>query len=294
MIHSEYERCGSTVQPYTRSDGTFVRGYERQGSWVQSPWYKRKVHETTLNLQAPGAPLLFASKCKFCSGPIFVHRSKEKGCVVYDSLQKPWHIHRCWEHHTHYVLKGVAETLSHLDFNGSDYRRDTRFLKRLKTTKIKAVTGFVFGQSNTLKFPSIKNTKTSRFRVLLFIPSEKPDRYMEVLIPVIYDDDFEEQTAHTLEISYLKHHGKWRCFVEGATRIIPGSNTAEERKSILKISSRCVWCGNGDVLSGKWGFDTENRVECEECAYHRLRSTSDEFREQIKNWYKTLRKVRIR
>jgi len=290
MIDSEYERSGTTVQPYTRSDGTFVRGHERQGGWVHSPWYRKKVSETIENLRAPGSPLLFASKCKCCRKDIFVYRSKENGCVVYDSLQKPWNIHRCWDYYSFFVLTGVAESLLSFGYNGSDYRRDIRALKKINNTKMQSVTGFVFRQSRIFRFPSIKDGYTTDFRYLFFIPSEKPDRYIEVFIPINYDDEFEEQTAHTLTISYAKYRGVWRCFAEQSTRIIPGSYAPEEKKSILKLNDRCAWCRDQGIFKGKWGFDTENRVECEDCGCHRLGMTNDRFRKQIKNWYNSMRR----
>jgi hypothetical protein len=287
---SVFERNGSDVHPYVRSDGTFVRGHKRQGGWVSSHKYQQRIELTGELLRSPGTLLLFATKCQCCATKIFVYRDKTTGCVVYDSLETPWAVHCCWKRFPGVVLKGVSEDLVKINYNGSYYRQDLGQFKRLSKRNWQTVGGFVYTQSRLCQFASYDRSATSTFRMLVFIPTDCPGRYLEVLVPTSWENEFAAHTIHNLKVRYAKFQGLWRCFAEATTWLVPGSAEPQQERPILNLEDRCVWCGKTGVLSGRWGFDTEHRVECSDCGSRRRDLRRDAFEKKIAVWSRQLRR----
>ena len=290
MNSSVFERSGSDVHHYVRSDGTFVRGHKRQGGWVNSHKYHKQIEFTCELLRSPGALLLFATKCQLCAKKIFVYRDETTGCAVYDSLDTPWAVHDCWKRYPWFVLKGVSENLVKIKYDGSCYRQDVEQFKRLSKRNWQTVAGFVYTQSRLFRFTSYNRIATSTFRMLVFIPTDYTDRYLEVFVPTSWDSEFAVHTVHKLKVRYAKFQGLWRCFAEATTCLVPGSAEPQLERPILNLVDRCVWCGKTGVLRDRWGFDTEHRVECSDCGSRRRDLSSDAFEKLIAAWSRQLRR----
>lgn len=90
---TSFYRNGTYVSDYTRSDGTYVSGHYRNGSYVNFDEYCRHCDPYVNKTQN-----LFLTHCFDCGQEVyFVRNTTYSGCFLADQIEPDWVIHPCWE-----------------------------------------------------------------------------------------------------------------------------------------------------------------------------------------------------
>lgn len=90
---ASFYRNGTYVSDYTRSDGTYVSGHYRDGSYVNFDEHCRYYDPYVSETQN-----LFLTHCFDCGQEVyFVRNTTYSGCFLADQIEPNWVIHPCWE-----------------------------------------------------------------------------------------------------------------------------------------------------------------------------------------------------
>ena len=288
MITSNKNQCKTHVAPYKRRDGSFVQGHQRQHPSVSQNKYCEQVRRVEMYLECGESTLLLQTKCDMCHEKIYFYRDKTVGCIAYDLLETPWPIHHCWKHDSHSIKKDIAQVLIAAGHDGFRYDQKLTTITRTLNRNEETITGYILSPCESMEFSSHRKSASAAFRDLSFIPADRPDDIMRVSVPTVLLPIFEKHAAHRLQVRHVRHRRQWHCFAEATTPIVPGSNEPQPVHSIANFTDRCVWCDKAGVLSGRWGFDTEHRVECSDCGSRRRDLSRDAFEKKIAVWSRQL------
>ncbi|TWU24883.1 hypothetical protein Pla52o_11790 [Novipirellula galeiformis] len=236
-------------------------------------------------------PLAFNTTCRNCGDNVFFYRDENGGCAMFDYPGKPWPIHACWERYRIHVTRSVAQELASLGFNGKAY-----FRPRVKTLKNRneaflEVRGFVDlgNYINAKKFPSNRRGKTCDFHEMRFVPFDDPARYYPILFPTYLDDAMSRYSMHEVECQWLKHSGRWNCFLTSFRRL-RGQKRADRVVKDIVSWSNCGYCGEDLTAGIRWGFDTDYHAECSFCGNARGDLDTTRFREYLAKCQKIARR----
>ena len=90
---ASFYRNGTYVSDYTRSDGTYVSGHYRDGSYVNFDEHCRYYDPYVSENQN-----LFLTHCFDCGQEVYFVRNKTySGCFLADQIEPNWVVHPCWE-----------------------------------------------------------------------------------------------------------------------------------------------------------------------------------------------------
>ena len=273
------------VVPHKRRDGSQVPGHLRQHPSVNRDKYRDQVVRVKTRLEYGDSTLLLQTKCNVCFEDIFFYRDKTVGCIAYDLLETPWTVHHCWKRDSNSIKMDIAQVLNEAGHDGYRYDQTLTTITRTPNRNEETITGYILSHGKSMEFSSYRKTASAAFRDLSFVPADRPDGVMRVSVPADQVPIFEEHEAHRLQVRHVRFKRQWCCFAEGTTPLVPGSNEPQHLRTILNLADRCVWCGKTGVLRDRWGFDTENRVECSDCGSRRRDLSSGKFRAYFNRWY---------
>lgn len=290
MIASNRNQRKTHVAPYKRRDRSHVSGHVRRHPSVKHDNYRHQIERVATFFKECNTTLLLQAKCSICHEEVLFYQDKTLGCTAYDSLESPWIVHQCWAQYSHSMIKGLAQVLIDVGHDGLRYQQQLKRIERTQNRTEETIMGYVLSRGRSMEFPSYRNSSSAGFMELAFVPADRPDSVMRVAVPKVLQPLFDEHPAHRLQVRHVRFKRQWQCFAEATTPLVPGLTEPSQACSIVNFTDRCVWCGKIGVLGGRWGFDTEHRVECSDCGSRRRELSSDAFEKSIQDWSRHLRR----
>lgn len=241
-------------------------------------------------------PLTYATKCFWCPEEVYFYRDENGGCALFDSLGSPWPIHDCCHKYRESILGRVSRELARHRFDGRQYFQERSKLQKLVSAETIDVTGFIdrLSTTATVKFPSIRRTKSTAFREVRLVPADDSSVYHEVFVPAERIDSFPRYSLHAVKGVYRKHGERWRCFVTSFKRLHAGGRADRTVNGLVQIRDDCFYCGEPITPESGWGFDTSYRTECAKCGRSRHEMSAEEYEDYIATCHKRIQRSRRR
>jgi hypothetical protein len=284
--------------------GTYVEGFERNGSWVSGHYRsgtnvsessrltERQIAENIRRIDDYFTPLVFETKCFWCSSLVFFYRSKDGGCALFDRLGRPWKLHGCWKEYRESVKRRIANELFRHQFNGTYYYKERQRASKPPKSDSIAMSGFVDrSRRERISLPSYRGATSGVFHLVNFVPDDKIDMFYSVLIPASVVDDFSTYSMHDINCTFKKHRNRWFCILTSYRRLSAGGKGGQSTSGFVRIDEKCNVCGC-KLDDGHWGFGTNFVAECSRCGKSRGAQSSEDFLEYICACYRQQRKRR--
>ena len=77
----------------------------------------------------------FETYCFWCNQLVFFHRNANGGCVLFDSLGKPWQVHSCWEENKKcqkYASERICDKQAHPNISKFEFEKEIPHIVTVK------------------------------------------------------------------------------------------------------------------------------------------------------------------
>ena len=109
-VHLDSSGCRSGYSISVRSKSTNSQRYRKSIS-SEGKQSKESINNYPYNWLYSGEVTLLTT-CWWCGDEVYFHRDENGGCVLFDSLGKPWPVHACWEEHKSERKQVVTEIIN--------------------------------------------------------------------------------------------------------------------------------------------------------------------------------------
>ncbi|MEW8342226.1 MAG: hypothetical protein AB2708_20455 [Candidatus Thiodiazotropha taylori] len=174
----------------------------------------------------------FSTKCWWCGEAVYFHRNNNGGCVLFESLGKPWPIHSCWEQHKSQQQEAILEITNIRKKQLKTTTSKDLSFKNNKVEQKACLEGFIVGfesQQKILPNPKSLSNPDSHLRYLVF-ESVNGD-IIKVLAPESLKQEIEKFSYVFIDIeTHKKKTQSVLCVIRITEKAINS-----EQKHVLEI-----------------------------------------------------------
>lgn len=147
--------------------------------------------------------ITFFTECWWCGEPVYFHRNKNGGCVLFDALTTPWPVHACWEEHKHNHVAATNDLVERRIKQLESIRIKDFLLSEKDVSQKSLLEGFILGcdtDQRVLPDPNRMSDKTSFLRYMLFRTIE--GEHIKILVPERSIEDIVKYSFVAIHVEY--------------------------------------------------------------------------------------------